>query len=256
MGTRAVLGGESEDQAAEAFIAASRKMIDPETEFERELQIFGDDLVVAIQCFYVWLTVHAAARKNRNVYDLLNRDAGFWNLAVGSIQANSLIALGRIFDTHRQSHNVKRLLKLAELNIAIFSKVALRKRKNKQSANAHEWIDNYMRNVHVPTASDFKRLWSFVDARRKVYGSCYKQLRDRVYAHKERTDITGFVAKTNTRELGRLLSDLQKLHNVLWDLLQNGRKPRLSPLRHSAGHRIKRDTRKFLKLLVGSSISR
>jgi hypothetical protein len=107
-----------------------------------------------------------------------------------------------------------------------------------------------MQNAHDPTASDFKRLQSFVDARRKVYASCYKQLRDKVYAHKERTDITAFVAKTNTRELGRLVSDMQHLYNVLWDLLQNGRKPRLRPLRHSAGQRIGRDTRKFLKSLV------
>ena len=225
-------------------------MIDPESEFERELQIFGDDVDVAIQCFYVWLTVHAAARKSQKVYDLLNRDAGFWNLAIGSIQTNSLIALGRIFDTQKQSHNVRRLLKLSEQDIAIFSKAALRKRKSKQSANAHEWIDNYMHDVHVPTASDFMRLQSFVDARRRVYVSCYKQLRDKVYAHKERTDITGFVAKTNTRELGRLLSAMQHLYNVLWDLFQNGRKPRLRPLRHTAGHKIQRDTRKFLTSLV------
>ena len=225
-------------------------MVDPETEFERELQIFGNDVDEAIQCFYVWLTVHAVARKNRKVYDLLNRDIGFWNLAIGSIQANSLIALGRIFDRRKDSHNVKRLLKLAELNIAIFSRAALRKRKSKQSANAHEWIDNYMRDVHVPTASDFKRLQSFVDARRKVYGSCYKQLRDKVYAHKERTDISVFVAKTNTRQLGRLLHDMYKLHDVLWNLLQNGQKPRMHPLQHSAGHRIERETRKFLKSLV------
>ncbi len=225
-------------------------MVDPETEFERELQIFGNDVDEAIQCFYVWLTVHATARKSRRVYDLLNRDAGFWNLAIGSIQANSLIALGRIFDKHEQSHNVKRLLELAEQNIAIFSKDSLRRRKSKQSANAHKWIDNYMHDVHVPTVTDFKRLQSFVDARRKVYGSCYKQLRDKVYAHKERTDISAFVAKTNIRQLGRLVHDMHKLHDVLWDLLQNGRKPRLRPLQHSAGHRIARETRKFLKSLV------
>jgi hypothetical protein len=229
-------------------------MVDPETEFERELQIFGNDVDVAIQCFYVWLTVHASARKNRKVYDLLNRDAGFWNLAIGSIQANSLIALGRIFDKRKDSHNVNRLLKLAELNITTFSKAALRKRVEKRSANAHQWIDDFMHNAHDPTASDFKRLQSFVDARRKVYASCYKQLRDKVYAHKEQADITAFVAKTNTRELGRLLSAMQHVYNVLWDLLQNGRKPRLRPLRHTAGRKVQRDTGKFLESLVRSSI--
>src|SRR5580698_5028326 len=103
----------------------------PETEFEQELHAFDDDVDEVVQCFYIWRTVHAAARKSRRVYDLLNRNAGFWVVALGSIQANSLIALGRIFDNSRDSHNIGRLLKLIERNPSIFSKAALRKRKEK-----------------------------------------------------------------------------------------------------------------------------
>lgn len=225
-------------------------MTDPETEFEEELHAFDSDVDVAIQCFYTWQTVHAAARKSRKTYDLLNRNAGFWVLALGSIQANSLIALDRIFDTDKRTHNVGRLLQLAEANVSIFSKAAVRRRKNKDLANAGHLIDEFMSSVHDPTPSDFKRLKSFVDARREVYARCYKQLRDKVYAHKDRTDISGFVAKTNTRELGRLVSDLRILHYVLWHWVRNGREPRLSPLRHSAGKQIKQDTRKFLKYVT------
>jgi len=112
-------------------------MVDPEIEFERELEIFGKDADVAIQCFYVWLTVHDAARKNVKLYHLLSRDA-FWTLAASSIQATSLIALGRIFDTDTRSHRIERLLQLAETSTDIFSKAALRKRKLKQAANAPE----------------------------------------------------------------------------------------------------------------------
>ena len=67
---------------------------DPESAFEYELQVFDNDVDELIQCFYIWRTVHAEARKNRRVYGLLNRNAGFWNVALGSIQANSLIAFG------------------------------------------------------------------------------------------------------------------------------------------------------------------
>lgn len=228
----------------------SKVAADPETEFEEELQAFDNDVDVAVQCFYTWQAVHAAARKSRKIYDLLNRNAGFWVLALGSIQANSLIALGRIFDTDKRTHNVKRLLQLAEDNTSIFSKAAVRQRKNKDLANAPHLIDDFMSNVKEPLTSDFKRLRSFVDARRKVYERCYKQLRDKVHAHKERTDIRAFVAKTNTLELGRLISDLRTLHGVLWHWMHNGRAPRLSPLRHSAGKQITRDTRKFLKSLA------
>jgi hypothetical protein len=67
---------------------------DPETEFEQELRTFENDLDEVVQCLYIWQTVHSVARKSRRVYDLLNRNAGFWVLALGCIQANSLIALG------------------------------------------------------------------------------------------------------------------------------------------------------------------
>jgi len=226
---------------------------DPEAEFEEALQAFDNDVDVAIQCFYTWQTVHAAARKSRKVYDLLNRNAAFWVLALGSIQANSLVALGRVFDTDKRTHNVSRLLKLAEGDPAIFSKAAVRRRKNKDLANASHLIDDFMNSVEEPRVLDFKRLRSFVDARRKVYERCYKQLRDKFYAHKDRTDISGFVAKTNTLELGRLISDLRELHGALWHWFRNGRRPRLSPLGHSAGKQITRDTLKFLKSLVSDS---
>src|SRR5260370_30493723 len=92
---------------------------DPGAKFENELRLFDNDVDEVVQCFYIWRTVHAAARRSRKVYDLLNRNAGFWVVALGSIQANSLIALCRIFDRGKSTHNVGRLLKFAESNSAI-----------------------------------------------------------------------------------------------------------------------------------------
>lgn len=236
--------------ARERVGPAHQVMKNPEAEFEQELLAFDNDVDEAIQCFYIWRTVHSAARKSRKVFDMLNRNAGFWVVALSSIQANSLIALGRIFDTNSRTHNVKRLLKLALENRVIFSRDAVRRRKHEDLAKARDLIDDYMKNVQDPTPSDFRRLQSFVDARRKVYKRCYKQLRDKRYAHRERTDITPFVAQTNITELGRLLSDLRKLHRVLWDWHRNGVKPRTSRLRSTAGKQIRRDTLRFLKPLI------
>jgi|SRR5450631_2563118 len=118
----------------------------PEAEFEQELQAFDNDVDEVVQCFYIWRTVHAVARRSRKVYDLLNRN-GFWVVALGSIQANSLIALGRIFDRDPRTHNVRRLLQLAENNRTLFSKAAIRQRKNKDLANASHLIDDYISNV-------------------------------------------------------------------------------------------------------------
>lgn len=223
---------------------------DPEVEFENELRIFDNDVDEVVQCFYIWRTFHAVARKTRKVYDMLNRNAGFWNVALGSIQANSLIALGRIFDKDPRTHNVKRLLKLAEDNPVLFSKHSVRRRKTKILANNRSLLEDYMRNVHDPSPTDFKRLRSFVDVRRKIYERCYKQLRDKRYAHRERMNINGFFAQTDVRELAQLVTDLSKLHRVLWDWQQNGIRPRISHLRGTAGNEIRRDTLKFVESLV------
>jgi hypothetical protein len=113
---------------------------DPEAEFQNELRVFDNDIDEVIQCFYIWRTVHAAARKSRRVYDLLNRNAGFWVVALGSIQANSLIALGRIFDRGKDTHNVGRLLRLGARNPAIFSKAALRQRRERIWRTPATWL--------------------------------------------------------------------------------------------------------------------
>jgi hypothetical protein len=221
-----------------------------EAEFQNELRVFDNDVDEVIQCFYIWRTVHAAARKSRRIHDLLNRNAGFWVVALGSIQANSLIALGRIFDRGKDTHNVGRLLRLAAKNPAIFSKVALRQRKEKDLANASHLVDDFMKDVKEPTTSDFRRLERFVEARRKVYEKCYKQIRDKRYAHKQRMDMSGIFARTNTRKLARLVTDLSKLHNVLWHWYRNGVRPRTSRLRGTGGKEIQRKTVKFLESLI------
>src|SRR5579872_5379884 len=207
------------------------EVANPEVEFYNELQAFDSDVDEVVQCFYIWRTVHATARKNHGIYDLLNRNAGFWNVALGSIQANSLIALGRIFDHGKDTHNVSRLLRLAANNPWIFSKAALKRRMERDfggtmNVNAISAADSFMRTPNEPKTSDFKRLERFVGIRRRVYEKCYKQIRDKRYAHKQRTDINSVVAQTDIRELARLVTDLRKLHRVLWDWYHNGMQPR------------------------------
>jgi AbiU2 len=223
---------------------------DPDAEFQNELRVFDNDVDEVVQCFYIWRTVHSAARRNRKVYDLLNRNAGFWVVALGSIQANSLIALGRIFDRHKDTHNVGRLLKLAVQNPAIFSKAAFRKRKEKDLPNASHLVDEIMKSVKEPTTSDFKRLEQFIEVRRRIYEKCYKQIRDKRYAHKQRMGRSAIFAQTNTRELARLVTDLSKLHRALWDWYRNGVRPRTSRLRGTAGNDIQESTLKFLQSLL------
>jgi hypothetical protein len=102
---------------------------DPETEFRHELEVFGNEVEEAIQCFYAEQTIHNFAREDENVHRALNRNAPFWNLACRALQANAVIVLGRIFDRDARAHTLNRLLQLATDNRDIFSKTALEKRK-------------------------------------------------------------------------------------------------------------------------------
>lgn len=210
-------------------------MIKPEEIFANELEVFRTEAESAIQFFYSFLTVHAVAGEHREVVRLLNRAPLFWNTALGALQMSTFIALGRVFD-QKSKHNVDRLLRIAQSNMDIFSKVALAGRKRQASANADEWLDDYLRDVYVPSADDFRRLRGYVAKRRRVYEDKYRGLRHLFFAHKEvsaKEDVQALFDKTNVRELQQMLIFLRRLHEALWQLYNNGLKPTLRPARYS-----------------------
>jgi hypothetical protein len=216
-------------------------MNDPETEFERELLVFRNEVHEATQSFYAEQTVHNVARSDAQVFQALNRHAAFWNLTTRALQMNALIVLGRIFDEDRHSHGVRRLLCLAKTNSHIFSKVALERRKRPQAGT---WTEEYMRDVYVPNSRDFVRLQRHTDRQRTIYRSKYKALRDKFVAHRDRADVAALFVNARIPELEKLLRFLNVLHDALWELFANGRKPIFRPTRYSA--------RQILKLAPNS----
>jgi hypothetical protein len=71
---------------------------------------------------------------------------------------------------------------------------------------------------------------------RKIYEEKYRDLRHLIFAHKGTSDpaaITALFAKTNIRELQRLLVSLSALYDALWQSFVNGRRPVLRPRRYS-----------------------
>ena len=210
-------------------------MAQPETTFANELEVFQTEAESGIQFFYSYLTIHAVAGDHKEVHRLLNRAPLFWNTVLGALQTSTFIALGRVFDQN-STHNIDCLLQIAQSNIGIFSKEALSGRKRRASANADEWLEEYLRDVHVPNADDFRRLRRHAAKQRKLYEKNYRALRNQVFAHKELSaqgDIQALFAKTNIRELQQLLVFLRRLHEALWQLYHNGRKPTLRPARYS-----------------------
>jgi hypothetical protein len=64
---------------------------------------------------------------------------------------------------------------------------------------------------------------------RKVYEARYRDIRHGVFAHKglSKTDTDALMKLTNIEEMKAMFGFLHKLHDVLWELYNNGRKPDL-----------------------------
>ena len=210
-------------------------MTTPEAEFERELEVFRTESEAGTQFFYADLAVHAVAAGHKSVYQLLNQAPLFWNTISGALQTAALIALGRVFD-QRSAHNLDRVLRIAQDNRQIFSKAALGRRKQGKNSAQPKWLEEYLRDTYEPTPMDFRRIRTHIRKRRKIYENNYRDLRHKWFAHKEvseQAEITALFDKTNIRELQQLFAFLGSLHEALWQLFFNGRKPVLRPVRYS-----------------------
>src|SRR3989338_4947410 len=211
-------------------------MPSPAKDFEAQLELFRTEAESAIQFFYAWQAVHAVAVKDKSVVRLLNQAPLFWNTSLAALQASSLVALGRIFDPDQKNHSVTRLLAHAMANLPIFSRESLAERKRMSSPNADEWLPDFLADTHEPTIEDFRRLKRLLASRRKIYEEKYRPLRHKIFAHRgvlDRAEMKSLFAKTNTRELQQLLVFLSRLHEVLWQLYFNGRRPSFKPARFS-----------------------
>lgn len=204
--------------------------------FRHELEVFRTEEEAGTQFFYSYLAVHSVAYENEGVHALLNTAPLFWNTCMGALQTAAFIALGRVFDQD-STHNLDAVLRIAQDNPQIFSKAALGRRKQGNSADRPDWLDEYLRDAYEPTPTDFRRLRSHVKRRRRIYASNYRDVRNKFFAHKEvvagQAETAVLFGKGTNRELQQLFAFLGSLHEALWQLFYNGRKPVLRPLRYS-----------------------
>lgn len=114
---------------------AGAKVANAEHDFTRELEIFRTECEAAAKYFYGYLGIHELARRDKQVFDVLNRNAFFWNTVLSGLQTSAVITLGRIFDQDQQSHSLDRLISIARSNVAIFSRSALASRRPSVAAS-------------------------------------------------------------------------------------------------------------------------
>ena len=203
-----------------------------EARFTEDLEIFRAEAQSGAQMLYAFLSMQAVLAEKRRLRDAVNENPLFWKTTLAAMQTSFFITLGRVFDTSSK-HNLFKLLKYAEDHAEIFSLDALAARKQAASPNADEWLDEYLATAHVPTQQDFDRLRRRAQHYDRIYRRNYKRIRNKIYAHKEATDdatVQSLFANTRIRELENIFVYLNKVHECLWQLLNNGREPKLRPM--------------------------
>ncbi len=206
-----------------------------EARFVKDLEIFRAEAQSGAQMLYALLSLQATLAEKKNLRDAVNENPLFWKTALAAMQTSFFITLGRVFDTNSK-HNLFALLKYAEEHSEIFSLDSLAARKRAQSANADEWLQEYLAAAHVPIPEDFVRLRRRAQHYDRIYRKSYKKIRNKIYAHKEATDsskVQSLFAKTKVRELENIFVYLNKVHDCLWELLSNGREPKLRSMPYS-----------------------
>jgi hypothetical protein len=226
----------------------------PEAQFERELEIFRTEADAGAQSFSAYLALHNVAASSKPVYSLLNTAPLFWNTNLGALQICAFIALGRVFDQD-SPHNLDILLGIAQKYPQIFSKEALGRRKQGANPDPPVWLDDYLRSVYEPTPEDFRNLRKSVKKWRTIYVSNYRDIRHKLFAHKEVSDhaeTDALFAKTTIGELQSLFAFLRSLYQALWKLFFNGLKPDLSaPAGRTVQDRITQEAERFLLAAAG-----
>ena len=196
----------------------------PEEHFEYKLEVFRRESNEAVQHLYAYLTMHAVAGDDKSVRQLFNSEPLFWLTTLRALQTSVFIVLGRIF-SQKSKHSLDALLRIAEKDREIFSRECLAVRKSEIQGLD---VQRYVRDAYVPKAADFRGFRREIKDWRRIYEANYRAVRNRIFAHADVSqpdDLGSLFAKTNIREIERLVTDLVALHSRLQNLLQNGTEP-------------------------------
>jgi len=209
----------------------------PEAEFTERLEAFHRQVDEAAQFLYVVETVNERARMNRRTFNAINLTPGFWRTVAGGMQMSAIIAVGRMFAAGargkgKPQHSVDTLLRFAVEHLEMFSTDALSARKRRAGVSPDPRPASGER-AYVPRVKDLHRLGARLRSHRRVYQSEFADIRNLDLAH---TVVIGYsdrselYARTRRKDLQRMIVRLTQIHDALWQLFNNGLKPRLHPM--------------------------
>jgi len=223
------------------------------TEFEKELEIFRTEEETAQQYFFSYLSIRNLAAKNHDVLKMMNTAPLFWITAHHAMLLSAFVALGRIFDKNSR-HNIDRLISVASKNLGLFSKGSLQARKQSDGLPQQQ-AANYVADAHELTAPDLRMLRKEIARWRRIYEKRYRDVRDKVFAHKglsHLTQVNELLAKTNVDEMKALFAFMSALYSALWEQFHNG----LRPLLHVVDFVLPPDPIPYREKLPGETVYR
>lgn len=221
-----------------------------DAEFKKNFDLMDREVLTAIESFYTYIGIHNYLASNKAIHETLNQNPSFWKITFHALENTFFITLGRIFDDDPKSHSIHKLVNICLQNPQLFSKESLAKRRI-GNGEKPEWLDNYLSGAFEPSASGIRIFKKEVSKLKRVYNSVYGDIRDKVIAHTEFNDpiqISQLFSRTQVGEIEKLLYGLYDLLHVLWELLNNGRKPEFGIQTYDYKERISRTTQNVLNV--------
>jgi hypothetical protein len=195
------------------------------------------DVEVAVACNNTYLTINRLAAADREINEKYQRSASFWRVNTYALQTTFFIAFGRIFDNHRDTFSISKLVEATIANPAIFSKDALRERKRRSSKIVGadpKWLTDFIDQASEPTVDQLRSLEEALKPHVEKFVAIYQPIRHKYFAHRgteSQQVIELLFGKTLKTEVAEIFGFL---HTLLWainEMAWNGKKPYLADFR-------------------------
>lgn len=215
-----------------------------ESTYWHRLKLFATEVDNVNVIYQTYEEIHCVALTDQAVRSALEKHALFWNAQTYSLQTSLVMVLGRIFDTHGDSHSVHKVVNATIGSLDIFSKESLERRKIADGITGKD-LETFMADAWAPqNPSDLRYLKKELTPHTSRFKRAYGPIRDKFIAHRvisDPEDVWGLFAVTNRTEIGETIAFLEDLVEALQGLYMNGRKPILGGQRSNAYNRKIRD---------------
>lgn len=220
---------------------------------ERLNQHFREEFAAAAHAFFLWKGINNCAAQDQAIHRGLNEQALLWNIITHSLQTTFFIALGRLFDTDGEAFSAHAFLRGCIASIEQFGVDALRARKISSAGGKEpDWLEKYMKDVYVPSLSDFQKLRGELSKRQAQYEEIYRPIRNQIFAHRDAKtmeNVEALFGKTRIDQIEELLWFLYQIQQIVNQLLYNGLLAKIGDFDFSEEEHVVEDVRELLRRL-------